>query len=134
MNFNSLWSIIFWAIIVGLYSKRKGYSFSKYFFLSFIITPLLSWILAANLVNKTKIRKNASSAGVSIGEYVINLMYKKYGSLAIDIYNNCKTASTDPNLLKEYLQQCKKVNKIEGGYVDLLFEHFFPSYQEFLPI
>lgn len=134
VNYSPLIGITFWAILVGLYSKSKGYSFFKYFLFSYLITPILSFFLTILLVNKNKLRKRAASAGIPLGEYVVRVMKDDGVGSADMIFEACQEHQTNPTALKEYLKSCKKRGCIKGGYADLLFEHFFPGYSGFLPI
>ena len=45
MNYASLIGIALWALIPGFIAKKKGRSFVAYYFLSFVITPLVTTII-----------------------------------------------------------------------------------------
>lgn len=45
MNYASLIGIALWALIPGFIAKRKGRNFWGYFFLSFLISPLITMII-----------------------------------------------------------------------------------------
>ena len=54
MNPASLIGIALWALIPGFVAKKKGRSFWGYYFLSFLISPLISMIITFCLSKKTE--------------------------------------------------------------------------------
>ena len=52
--FTSLFFVALWSLIPGFIAKHKGRSFAKYFFLSFLITPLITMIIALCVKNLNK--------------------------------------------------------------------------------
>ena len=54
MEFASLIGIALWALIPGFIAKNKERSFWGYFFLSFLITPLITTIITLFLSKKTE--------------------------------------------------------------------------------
>lgn len=51
MNWSSLIGIALWALIPGFIAKKKGRTFWGYYFLSFLITPLITMIITVCLKN-----------------------------------------------------------------------------------
>lgn len=49
MEFASLLGIALWALLPGFIAKKKGRSFWGYYFLSFLISPLITTIITACL-------------------------------------------------------------------------------------
>ena len=64
-NWSSLIGIALWALIPGFIAKKKGRSFAAYFFLSFVITPLVTIIISLCVSNLNKASSDESSAAVS---------------------------------------------------------------------
>ncbi len=64
MSFNatSLIGIALWALIPGFIAKKKGRSFAAYFFLSFLITPLITMIVALCVKNLNDAAVDVSSS------------------------------------------------------------------------
>lgn len=53
MEFASLLGIALWALIPGFIAKKKGRNFWGYYFLSFLISPLITTIITACLSRVT---------------------------------------------------------------------------------
>lgn len=51
INWNPLIGIALWALLPGFIAKKKGRNFWGYYFLSFLITPLLTTIITVCLAN-----------------------------------------------------------------------------------
>ena len=51
INWSTLLGIALWALIPGFIAKKKGRSFAGYFFLSFLITPLITTIVTLCVKN-----------------------------------------------------------------------------------
>ena len=51
MNWTPIIGIALWALIPGFIAKKKGRSFWGYYFLSFVITPLVTMIITICLSN-----------------------------------------------------------------------------------
>ena len=124
--------ITFWAILAGLLATRKGHSFLKYFLLSYLITPLISIILTLSLINKNKIRKRAISEEKTLLQYVKELLYSKNenSDFLTELFDECDKLSFNPFSLRDYLKGVRKSGKLDNGYTDLIFEHYFPKYIE----
>lgn len=126
--------IFLWALVVGFFAKQKGYSFYKYFFLSFLVTPLISIILVLPLINKNKIRKKAVSEGKTLKDYMKELLYNKnplpYANpnFAIELFDECDKLSSSPSALRDYLKENRKNGNLLKEYAELIFEHYFPEY------
>ena len=48
---------VFLNVVVGIYAKRKGRSFWIFFILSFILSPLLMFLIAMIVKNERKAQK-----------------------------------------------------------------------------
>lgn len=62
INWTSLIGIALWALIPGFVAQKKGRSFAAYFFLSFVITPLVTTIITLCVSNLNKITADESSS------------------------------------------------------------------------
>lgn len=51
MEIGSLIGIALWALIPGFIARKKGRSFWGYYFLSFLISPLITMIIALCVKN-----------------------------------------------------------------------------------
>ena len=51
MGFGSLIGIALWALIPGFIARKKGRSFGAYYFLSFLVSPLITMIIALCVKN-----------------------------------------------------------------------------------
>lgn len=60
MNYGTRIGIALWSLIPGFIAKNKGRSFWGYYFLSFLITPLVTMIITICLKKITPIRTNSS--------------------------------------------------------------------------
>lgn len=58
----TLIGIALWALIPGFIAKKKGRSFWGYYFLSFLITPLVTMIITACLKNISSESDNSSDS------------------------------------------------------------------------
>lgn len=54
MNFAPFVGIALWALIPGFIAKAKGRSFWGFYFLSFVITPLITMIITICLSNRNR--------------------------------------------------------------------------------
>lgn len=61
INWSSVIGIALWALIPGFVARKKGRSFAAYYFLSFLITPLITMIVALCVkdLNKAAVDKSA---------------------------------------------------------------------------
>ena len=68
INWSSLIGIALWALIPGFIAQKKGRSFAAYFFLSFLITPLIMTIvsLCVKNLNEQPAESTSSSGTKSI--------------------------------------------------------------------
>ncbi len=57
INWTSIIGIALWALIPGFIARKKGRSFLGYYFLSFVITPLITTIITLCLSNLNAIEK-----------------------------------------------------------------------------
>lgn len=76
MNWAPIIGIALWALIPGLIAKKKGRSFWGYYFLSFVITPLITIIITICLSNLKSVEASAQSIitstnAVSIKEEIV---------------------------------------------------------------
>ena len=55
MNWTPIIGIALWALIPGFIAKKKGRSFWGYFFLSFVITPVITMIITIFLSNLNRV-------------------------------------------------------------------------------
>ena len=55
MDWTPIIGIALWALIPGFIAKKKGRSFWGYFFLSFVITPLITMIITIFLSNLNRV-------------------------------------------------------------------------------
>ncbi len=55
MDWTPIMGIALWALIPGFIAKKKGRSFWGYFFLSFVITPLITMIITIFLSNLNRV-------------------------------------------------------------------------------
>ncbi len=62
INWASLIGIALWALIPGFIAQKKGRSFAAYFFLCFVITPLVTTIITLCVSNLNKITADESSS------------------------------------------------------------------------
>ena len=68
MNYTSIIGIALWALIPGFVAKKKGRSFWGYYFLSFLITPLITMIITFCLSDLNKLMMYTQEVGTdSIG-------------------------------------------------------------------
>jgi len=70
MNYASIIGIALWALIPGFIAKKKGRSFWGYYFLSFVITPLISMIVTLCLSSKVADANDEVVATVSVEEVI----------------------------------------------------------------
>lgn len=63
MNWAAVIGIVLWALVPGFIAKKKGRSFWGYYFLSFLISPLISTIvtLCVHKVDQMPVLKEYSS-------------------------------------------------------------------------
>lgn len=57
INWTSIIGIALWALIPGFIARKKGRGFLGYYFLSFVITPLITTIITLCLSNLNAIEK-----------------------------------------------------------------------------
>ncbi|MBR3016773.1 MAG: hypothetical protein IKH57_06800 [Clostridia bacterium] len=57
INWTSIIGIALWALIPGFIARKKGRSFLGHYFLSFVITPLITTIITLCLSNLNAIEK-----------------------------------------------------------------------------
>lgn len=62
INWSTLIGIALWALIPGFIAKKKGRSFAAYFFLSFVITPIITMIITICVKNLNKPSSDESSS------------------------------------------------------------------------
>lgn len=128
--------VTIWAVIAGWLAIRRGYSFLKYFLLSYIITPLISMIIVLSLVNKNKIRKKAASEGKTLKQCIIESLCKenknknKNNVFLTKLFDICDNLSSNPFSLRDYLKLVRKKGILPKEYIELIFEHYFPNYIE----
>lgn len=62
MNWTTIVGIALWALLPGFIAKKKGRNFWAYYFLSFIITPLITTIITLCLRRVSEELKNAPAS------------------------------------------------------------------------
>lgn len=103
MEFAPLIGIALWALIPGFIAKKKGRNFWGYYFLSFLISPLITMIIAICLSKKTEVDyfKDAPRPVVETPTDIVESIRfcRKCGEKLIDNSNFCRKCGTE--IIKE---------------------------------
>lgn len=103
INWSSLIGIALWALIPGFIAQKKGRSFAAYYFLSFVITPLVTTIITLCVSNLNKVSADESSSA------------EAKSTVAQEDKWICKCGSENVNSLS-YCPICKRTREeVEGA-------------------
>lgn len=81
MNWTSIIGIALWALIPGFIAKNKGRNFWAYYFLSFLITPLITMIITACLKNITNTLSSSNQDRFSADNILSNYNHGNNGDV-----------------------------------------------------
>ncbi len=102
--------IALWALIPGFVAKKKGRNFWGWYFLSFVISPLITMIITLCLsnVSENKYVETVSSSSEEIG------FCRKCGEQLIDDSKFCSKCGTEILIEVDntiHLQKCEMCDK-----------------------
>lgn len=115
----SLIGIALWALIPGFIANRKGRSFWGYFFLSFLISPLISMIITLCVPNLS-------------GEYLQNRA-KKNGTTVFEclksdipsyVLEQCEKMIGQEDNLRTFLNSCAEQKLIKTSHIGIIWNEY----------
>ncbi len=96
-----------WALIPGFIAKKKGRNFWGYYFLSFLISPLITTIIALCISNISE-KNEKETASSDIDNIEIIRFCRKCGEQLIDNSNFCRKCGTEILIKEEKHKPNKK--------------------------
>ena len=120
--------IALWALIPGFIANNKGRSFVGYYFLSFLISPLITMIITICLsdLNKEKFQKYESV--FSSDDYLTHWADIQ-NSVPQMVKDRCAEFSGDANRLEKYLNSCADESIIKYKTIPAIIKQFVSAEQ-----
>lgn len=111
MNWTSLFGIALWALLPGFIAKNRGRSFWGYYFLSFLITPLLTTIITVCLSNCSQSKEKWPGEPASTAAVEPQIAHKidetSDDSKPIDVLRQLPVTESAPTLQKiRFCRRC----------------------------
>lgn len=119
---------VLWALIPGFIAKSKGRSFFAYFFLSLLISPLLTIIITICLSNLNQDVSEISEREFSEVDYSTQWTDVQH-AIPQCVIDRCKEFSGDINRLENYLNNCAKESLIKREYIPAIIKQYVSSEQ-----
>lgn len=120
--------IALWALIPGFIANNKGRSFFGYYFLSFLISPLITMIITLCLsdLNKEEFQKYESV--FSEDDYLAQWADIQH-SVPQMMKDRCVEFSGDANRLEKYLNNCAQESIIQQKHIPAIIKQFVSAEQ-----
>ena len=108
--------VALWALIPGSIAHRKGRSFAAYYFLSFVISPLITLIVVLCVENRNDFGFDMS--------YTADERATALSEVPQNVIDSCKELRGNQKALKKYLNQRVKFSSITPAQASVLYTEY----------
>lgn len=108
--------VALWALIPGSIAHRKGRSFAAYYFLSFVISPLITLIVVLCVENRNDFGFDMS--------YTADERATALSEVPQNVIDSCQELRGNQKALKKYLNQRVKFSSITPAQASVLYTEY----------